>query len=367
MKFTVVTNSPGCLVYYHRLFESEILKGVDVDFVFPREQQEWFAISYKQLPGAGYYPVKSSNDIPKKFIEEVDIVVTGTDYCRSLDYSVDKLGYAAGKPRMFAVDFWSALEERCKNYTMHNSLVLVPNEYAGKLLCSFGIAEEYIFVLGQPEFERLLVMSVDEIYDKQKDFRSARNIPDNVTVMTFYSQPYSDYKQRYHLDALNMLEYDVMGFNELTVFENILNAVATSKNRNDIKLYLKTHPAETMGKFDMILNKFSFLNVEITSEAKDQLLFGSDANIGMHSSILVESLMLGKPAISVQIGKKYHGRDYFITNELGITKSILFREELAEMFSSLSWPVVENRNIMDIPLNSVERFLNAVDLLQGRK
>ncbi len=65
-----------------------------------------------------------------------------------------------------------------------------------------------------------------------------------------------------------------------------------------------------------------------------EAILASDAILSMFSTVLVESLYLNRPSISIQPGLKVE--DPLITNELGITLPIYRENEIPEVLSKLA-------------------------------
>jgi hypothetical protein len=92
------------------------------------------------------------------------------------------------------------------------------------------------------------------------------------------------------------LEY---GFTEYEVVENILNSIHIYNH--NIPIYLKLHPKEHKNKYNILLRKYSNLNICTYYTNIQEIIYYSKAIFGINSSVFIESIILNIPTYSIQI------------------------------------------------------------------
>jgi hypothetical protein len=89
------------------------------------------------------------------------------------------------------------------------------------------------------------------------------------------------------------------GFTEYEMVENILQAIDTSGIQ--IPIFLKLHPYESKNKFNILLRKYSHLQVLQDDCNPHDLIFFAKVVFGIHSSLFKECVIFKKTTFSIQI------------------------------------------------------------------
>lgn len=100
----------------------------------------------------------------------------------------------------------------------------------------------------------------------------------------------------YELYGLNF------GFTEYEMVENVLDSV--DKLNPNIPIFLKLHPRENKNKYNILLRKYSHLNIICEDCNVYELIFYSKVVFGINSSVFMECNLFNKPTFSIQIGSK---------------------------------------------------------------
>lgn len=230
--------------------------------------------------------------------------------------------------------------------------VLVTDEYAKDGAIKDGILENKILVSGNPYFDYLL--------EKKEEIEKYVNKNQNEINILFVSQPLSalyneDYVSNYY-----------WGYNERTIFMttiSIIGKIAKKYNKR-IKMIIKLHPKEEKNNFEDIIlsNHYNNISFEVDRNTDGiELVLSSDIVMGISSMLLVEAVILGWPAMSIQIGLKRNNP--FILDRINIVKSILNEESLYDDFHDFIINKEYKRVYFPIDKGSIERIINYIEEL----
>jgi len=110
------------------------------------------------------------------------------------------------------------------------------------------------------------------------------------------------YKHKY-LVILTEYIYELYGikygFTEYDMLEHILSQV--SSMNLSIPIFLKLHPREHKNKFNILLRKYSHLNIFVIESNIQELIFYGKIILGINSSVFIECNVFNKPCFSVLI------------------------------------------------------------------
>lgn len=226
--------------------------------------------------------------------------------------------------------------EKEKEHIYLPSKILVMDNYAKEQMIKEGIEEDKILVSGHPYFD-YLINKKETMSDKViKDFRKTLRFDEDDYVITYASEPIS----KTYNESDNSEHY--WGYNERTIFKefiSVLNYVVQKANKK-IKLIIRLHHKENENNYnDCIDNIDDNISVIIDRKLNGfKLMCASDLICGMSSMFLIESAVLGRQIISIQIG--LNRNNPFIFDQIGIVKSVLNRSGLEEKFKEF---VTENK------------------------
>lgn len=260
-----------------------------------------------------------------------DIVITGT----SLDDFTERYLWKAAEElqiKSFAIlDQWTNLGIRFSscNYSregeyhrhpQHTYLpyrILAMDDLAKELLENDGIESNKIALTGQPHFDTV-----------RSRFKSASRVYDeNRWNVVFVSEPiYQDY------DHCNDTE-SYWGYNERTIFDSLYRSLEKMAEHCQckIRLIIRPHPRENPENWDQVMKKLENDDIIIemdTANDSFSLMKSVDLVCGMSSMFLLESMLCGKPVLSIAIGLKRENP--FVLDKTGYCKSILSEEELVD-------------------------------------
>lgn len=299
---------------------------------------------YAQLGLKGIDIVKEIKDTSflqiKKFLQKENprAVITGTSADDMTEKYLWKASGELGIPSFAIIDHWvnygirfskynvSDLNEYNKfsNHDFQPSKIFVMDDYAKKEMKKIGFDEKKIIVSGQPYFELMKKFQKTFTSKKINLFKKKYNISPSDKLITFASEPL---EMIYKGSGSNAY----LGYTEKTVLKNLLKELRdlVLKNKLNLTLVIKPHPKESEEDLMKLIAKELNINFKIKI-IKDcnlwDLIMASDLICGMSSMFLIESVILGKQVISIQIG--LNKKDSFILSQRGILKSALTVEAL---------------------------------------
>lgn len=205
--------------------------------------------------------------------------------------------------------------ERAREHPYMPHRILVMDRLAKEILQEEGIAEDRIWITGQPHFERIY-----------KQYESGRKILDESEYnVLFVSEPITqDYEGG--CDTCSHC-----GYNEKSIFSSLhecLNEIAESYHRR-IRIIVKPHPREKEENWTNIINAARGGNIIAqcdTDSDKYDLLQSADLVCGMSSMLLLEAVICKKNILSIVVGLK--GESPFILDRIHVCKSCRTKAEL---------------------------------------
>jgi len=264
----------------------------------------------------------------------VDAVLTSASSIPEQDMTEKYMWEWASKrkvPSIAILDQWQNYKERFSGPLGTEVCQYLPDvicamdESARQGMIRDGIPAERIKIVGHPSLSRLRQIMTRT---NNKDIAEARKklkLKDTQKMILFVSEPFTD-------------SYgDVAGYTELTILEEVLmyfqRRYSLANNKDRIHLVIKRHPKNSPDAFNRF--KGNRLIPMIISDEIDKvpLLLASDLVIGMASIMLMESIALGRPTVSVQVGAKM--KDLCEAVNQKIIPSISTHEEMTQLLDRL--------------------------------
>jgi len=197
------------------------------------------------------------------------------------------------------VDHWTGIRKRFffLNKLVYPDKIFLINNEAKKIAEREGIPKEIIFIKKNPYYQKVKKFKP---YKSKAEFLNDLEISNEQKILLYVS------------DNINETQYfDDLGFNELSIFENLMRSLIIleeSNNiitKNQIIILIKLHPREKANKYYDLIKKYKYLNVKIIKEYDPLVInYYSDIVVGTFSNMVIEAHILNKILLRVQIGIK---------------------------------------------------------------
>lgn len=258
--------------------------------------------------------------------ESPDLIVTGTS---ADDFTEKFIWQAAGElgiPSLAIVDQWINYSLRFSGHGVNDissfdsassrrylpTRIVAPDDYARDEMVAEGLPAERIAVCGQPYFETVRGSAASEVPPAAADA--------GIEVL-FASEPITT---TYGKGALGYL-----GYTELTILSALLHALEkiAGEVAGRLTLVIRPHPKEGCGHFMHLVAGCRRLAWRFDADSAPWTLMNRCALVcGMSSMFLIESVLLGRPALSIQIGLRRD--DPFVLSRRGVLPSVLSEQAL---------------------------------------
>lgn len=296
-----------------------------------------------------------------------DLVITGTSADDDTEKKIWKICESAGIPSMAVVDQWCNYGLRfsafgvndiekydaCKAHSSFPARIITLDNFARNEMIAEGLPAERIIVCGQPYFESLLSHQIDTL--GMENYCYSVSIEANDFVVIFASEPITTtYGEQ------EALRY--WGYTEKTILDSLVKALekVAIDYGGQIVLSVRPHPKEGRGHFNDILTQCNRIHWRIdTNSSQWTMMQRADLVCGMSSMFLIESVLVGRPTISVQIGLCRD--DPFVLSRRGTMQTV--RSD-AELEAQLRRVIIAGELAspgFDIISNPVERIVAEVE------
>jgi len=265
--------------------------------------------------------------------EKPDVIVTGTSEDDMTEKYLWKAAEVLGITSYVILDQWTNYARRFSTHTSPNDLFYMPSkicvmdEYAQQEMIKTGIDAHRIIVTGQPYFDLVQKIKNSFSADALMIVKKSFNIMPTDFVITYASEP---------IQSICGEAY--WGYTEHSIFTHLLQSLekVIGMSEKKIMLIIKIHPKENIDNFDILIEEFKHPSINIVIDKKTRqwdIMMISDLVCGMSSMFLLESVLLGVPMLSIQIGLKRENP--FILDRLGAVKSIVQQNHLVEALQKI--------------------------------
>lgn len=314
----------------------------------------------------------SLENIKEFLIEEnPDFIITGTSADDFTEKYIWKSSEELGIPSFAILDQWINYGirfsefgvnqikeyERNKEFKYLPTKILTMDSYSKSGIIAEGIDSDKILVSGHPYFDYIRYkkkkLESSDLFKKDK-----LNCKDGQLVVVFASEPIT----KTYNEGDSMKCY--WGYNEKTIFKHFIEelSVFSDKFEKNVKLVLRLHPKDDENNYDEIISNVEARRLEVVLDRELDglsLINSADLICGMSSMFLIESAMLGRPILSIQIGLSRENP--FVLHKKGVIKSVLKRAELRSELKNLLLINRYKANELDIEEKSIEKVIKLME------
>lgn len=309
-------------------------------------------------------------DTVRHFIRSVspDAVVTGTSADDFTEKYIWRASEELGIPSLAIVDQWSnyglrfsghgvndiSVYAREKTHPYLPSRIVALDDYARMEMIGEGLPAERIVACGQPYFETVLARRED--LGKSQQFCSASGIASEDFLVLFASEPITS---TYGPGALAY-----WGYTERTILSSLVRAVekVAEETERSVVLVVRPHPKEGSEHFlDIVAQCDRIRCLFDMGNSPWMLMKRADLVCGMSSMFLIESIIFGRPVLSVQIG--LCREDPFVLSRRGTMRSVMSEGDLIARLRSSIIHGMHEIPAFEVIRNPVERIIVEMERL----
>jgi hypothetical protein len=245
--------------------------------------------------------IKHDDDLLEDFLKDKwnslpDMLLTSASSIPNLSMTDKLLWRWAGRNGVKSVgilDQWqnyalrfSGIDDNEKLSYMPDS-IFVMDETAKCEMIADGIPESRIMITGQPAFDRI---KTEQKGLNGKKIKKDLRIDEDSIVIVFVAELLTNYFG------------DRLGYTEQTILKFIGDTLNEFCNKK-VQLLIKLHPENKNEDFEWALNKWPMIGTQIIDKAfsPQESIAAADMVIGMTSVMLIESIIAGKPTVSLQL------------------------------------------------------------------
>ena len=211
--------------------------------------------------------------------------------------------------------------------------LLLFGDFTKNLLSNEGYPKNRLVSFGHPDYFNLEKFSNTPPI---KDIREKYKIPKNSKVILFATG-----KLQKYYNIFGKLDYDEQ------VFETLVKEYS---NKENFFLIIKLHPGEVDAYYKKILLNNNSKNIKILDGNLHEILFISDVVISIFSTVLLDSIVLGRPTLRIN----FPGNTVPIPYE---NYNVLISCELNSIISKINDILFDNKIIENLKKNRTS-FLN---------
>jgi hypothetical protein len=244
-------------------------------------------------------------------------VITGTSYGDQTEQWLWAASKRLGIPSFAILDHWINYGLRFKNAEgfSYPDLIIASDTDAKNLACKEKIPETKLRVWGNPYYDFLRTYSEQNL---AAQIRSKYGCSSSAArLISFASEPFSLTPKNY-------------GYSEAEILQSLIHSIRTTQPMDSkTVLVVRTHPKESRAGVLAFCERSSTSNLEIhcsNQERSIDLVSAADLNCGMISQYLIESAVLQKPTLSIQIG--LNTSDPFILSQKGVLPLLTTQNDL---------------------------------------
>lgn len=231
-----------------------------------------------------------------------DKIFTAASLLSYIEHFLIKVAKKHEIKSMTFLDHWTSYYEKFirDGKTNFPDLILLSDDRAKKIAIEQGLPEKKLRIVGNLFYENLMnyLPSIS-----RKEFFDFFELDMDNKILLFISDSISEQNGGYK-ESINKF-----GFNEISTFSTVMEELKRLEKSGRLKiadfiLLIKLHPKERIDKYNHLITNLSFAKnivVQTSDISNHDILFYSDFHIGMFSSMVIESIILGKKVLRVEI------------------------------------------------------------------
>lgn len=263
-------------------------------------------------------------------------------YNRS-EYTFRQAARGLGVPCVAALDSWLNYRERFERAGEPldwPDVVCAIDDRTARGMRDAGLPADRLVLSGPANLEESTRLCREAIANSRDTWRGEEGLSDEDLVIVFFSDPFNMAPDGRLFDGRGGL-YDadgksLFGYSSTTSFTMLLTELerACKAARRPVHLVIKPHPLEWTEALRPVISGTPHPHVKVdirTHGNPRRWIAVGDVVTGMMSIALLEAALVGRPALSLEMGLKETGADEpCLSNELGYTRGVFDRDALRE-------------------------------------
>jgi hypothetical protein len=255
--------------------------------------------------------------------EKPDLVFTSTSFGKVIDNAILFTAIKREIKTVALLDQWCNYSQRFRIYTPNRNHEYLPNVigvmdvFAKSEMIKEGFPPERLIIMGHPYFDSITIQKKDLSAIEKLNFKKEYNIDKENILIVFAAEPFRPW------------DLKKIGYTDITIANQLVRAIESisKETRKKITLLIKLHPRDKRRDTAFFVNAGKNVRILLVRGGQAiKFILNADIVAGMSSIFLLESFLLGKPTISIQIDRKIE--DDLITSKIGLTKPIKSYPEL---------------------------------------
>jgi len=297
------------------------------------------------------------DDIPMKDVSRfllengAEVLMTGAGAYNQIEHTCRLAARMVQIPSLAILDYWFEYEARFHRtqdgmtVESYPDIVCALDNLSREGLLSSGLKPEQVVVTGGPNLEETLHWWEDMDSDRLAALRVKYGVTASELAFVFFSEPYYTAPIGLRLTGPGGLfradGTPVFGYTAPEILKKVITVLlsASLQERRCVHLLVKPHPLEWPEALrpQAMQAQSEWLKTDLLDETNPkELMAVSDVVIGMSSIALLEAALVGKLALSVQVGlRQTQSFDPCIGNALGYTVPVFDSDTLVRVMSSV--------------------------------
>jgi hypothetical protein len=262
--------------------------------------------------------------------EKPDLVFTSTSFGKVIDNAILFSAVKKKIKTLALLDQWCNYSQRFqvyspnKNYEDLPDFIGVMDRFAKTEMVKECFPPERLIIVGHPYFDSIMTQKRRLSAEEKSNFKKEYNIDASSMVIIFAAEPF------------RRGDLKIIGYTDIKIINQLIMAAESisQEYQKKVTLLIKIHPRDKRSDTAFPINTSNNVRVLLARGGQaTKFILNADIVAGMSSIFLLESFLLGKPTLSIQIGRKIE--DDLITNKMGFTKPIKSYQELHTALSQL--------------------------------
>lgn len=263
-------------------------------------------------------------------MEKPDLVFTSTSFGKVIDNAILFSAIKKNIKTLAILDQWCNYSKRFRVYSKNSKHETLPNfigvmdRFAKQDMVKELFPPERLIIIGHPYFDSIIMQKKSLPPEEKAAFKREFDIREDSMLIIFAAEPFRRGDSK------------IIGYTDVKIISQFIRAIESiaRETGEQITLLIKMHPRDKRGNAKFPVRAGNNVRILLARGGlATRFILNADLVAGMSSIFLLESFLLGKPTLSIQIGRRI--ADDLITNRTGLTKPIKSYRELRDTLTRI--------------------------------